>query len=1148
MAEPSTSHQRSPSSSGSSSKGKHRQADDASASDQNSRANLLWARRTVYVHPSPFRKDNVPGYLAIATQNGPLKPQSPVLLAFLPESLLRATDDDAEGKFISVETRLANDLDVGAAAVGTGSPLDDSRETLEGIELDDKESLLISSPPPSAQYAFSVPISRLHSFTVQPPTVSSWYGNITFTLTDGISLPTLFFHDDESQSIQAGLERALRFPSGSFAGSDRASSTSGGSTDRAGAAAASRRVVSAGNASTSSGSAASASGPNKRSSPPHSPAATWGGEELIRQLRRFASILRSVTQPGLFLVNPNRQQIEAHATPIFDDDIFPAPSAMSSSFHGSMHNPDDSAASGMAAFPDDPFSNPSHIYRHSTLLQSLPNSSAFALHPSSASADTARLDPLTHWATSTRTSLLTRFSHITQQARHATHVVLSHPLARPYVPHLPMPVQSFAQAGPIPLGPREKEWGRIAGKAGLLNPEGDAEYDSARVYLAKWARLVAEEGERNRKREQMNLSLKQSGLFGSSAAANGKAGTAKGKAGGEEASILNGGLYELLGRPGTNLPDRPSTTRIADPAQPITPEEWASFFSDEGKLLLHPAELRRRVFARGIAPDQASPSGDAQPTLLRAHVWPFLLGAVPWSSTTAERDALWDARATHYAALKRIWKEREAWRAEEEEGVGSGGERKRVREEGRKAREARAVEREARTKRREEKAHAAAQDGAESAPTQAALDEQTADAEEAMRDAEAERLARLEELELEQLAEQRHRIRVDCLRTDRAHPTFKDVELEVDAPDEPATDGDSDDDEPMVDGGQTQKKKKKKVENPNVAKLAEILLTYGVWEQGVLGSYVQGMSDLCSPIFVVCGGDEVRTFWCFVGLMQRLYSNFLSDQSGMKRQLLLLQQLISTMDAPLFEHFERIDALNLFFCFRWLLVCFKREFAFADILKLWECIWAAEFDDAYTPTGQVEGSGAGAGASVSAVDAVGVDQEASKALNGTTAGSSTAPKADKSASTVAPSGLSNHFQLFVALGILEMNRDMLLRYLENFDEMLQYMNELSQQMDVEQVIVQAESLCLALQSLAAPQSSNTSAPPTATKVSSSTRSASGSAKSGSTSPSSSFTGNGSNGGGLAADVPIINPDLVGLVTNTRLDGRRSRSASAAVAS
>ena len=34
--------------------------------------------------------------------------------------------------------------------------------------------------------------------------------------------------------------------------------------------------------------------------------------------------------------------------------------------------------------------------------------------------------------------------------------------------------------------------------------------------------------------------------------------------------------------------------------------------------------------------------------------------------------------------------------------------------------------------------------------------------------------------------------------------------------------------------------------------------------------YVQGMSDLCAPIYVIMKGEEVMTFWCFVALMERM--------------------------------------------------------------------------------------------------------------------------------------------------------------------------------------------------------------------------------------------------------------------------------------
>lgn len=33
---------------------------------------------------------------------------------------------------------------------------------------------------------------------------------------------------------------------------------------------------------------------------------------------------------------------------------------------------------------------------------------------------------------------------------------------------------------------------------------------------------------------------------------------------------------------------------------------------------------------------------------------------------------------------------------------------------------------------------------------------------------------------------------------------------------------------------------------------------------------------------------------------------------------------------------DRTGSLNLFFCFRWILIAFKREFKFGDVIRLWE--------------------------------------------------------------------------------------------------------------------------------------------------------------------------------------------------------------------
>jgi hypothetical protein len=62
------------------------------------------------------------------------------------------------------------------------------------------------------------------------------------------------------------------------------------------------------------------------------------------------------------------------------------------------------------------------------------------------------------------------------------------------------------------------------------------------------------------------------------------------------------------------------------------------------------------------------------------------------------------------------------------------------------------------------------------------------------------------------------------------------------------------------------------------------------------------MSDLLSPIYYVFDCNEADAFWGLVGVMKIMEANFLRDQSGMRRQLSTLQQLIGLMDPELYGH------------------------------------------------------------------------------------------------------------------------------------------------------------------------------------------------------------------------------------------------------
>lgn len=67
--------------------------------------------------------------------------------------------------------------------------------------------------------------------------------------------------------------------------------------------------------------------------------------------------------------------------------------------------------------------------------------------------------------------------------------------------------------------------------------------------------------------------------------------------------------------------------------------------------------------------------------------------------------------------------------------------------------------------------------------------------------------------------------------------------------------------------------------------------------------------------------------------------NFDIDQAGMKEQLSNLHTLLALIDPELANYLDTHDSGNMFFCFRWLLVWFKRELSQEDVMRFWEVLW-----------------------------------------------------------------------------------------------------------------------------------------------------------------------------------------------------------------
>ena len=306
-------------------------------------------------------------------------------------------------------------------------------------------------------------LSSVYSLIIHPPSFSSWYGSIAIHLSSGETLPTLFFHDDESRSFNSIAPGSSQLPS------------------------------------------------------------KWGGEDLLARLRMYANVLRSSLQSSLYLVDPSRADIDTHTTVLFSDDA--VDEILSPSSNTPRHR--------RRGRPNS-YSDPN---RNSVLHQTL---------SSPASTSQARL------------ALLQGFSQITRGARSTAQRILSHPLAKPIVPYLPDPVNSLVNAN--------GEWSSWVEKGGV------GEYESARVYLARWARIVAEEGERARQRE----------IHSQATSADDD----------EEDSGL--GVFEVI-RQSRNVPISRSTR---DPKHLVDRDMWAAWFAGDGRPIVPVDYMRQEIFRR----------------------------------------------------------------------------------------------------------------------------------------------------------------------------------------------------------------------------------------------------------------------------------------------------------------------------------------------------------------------------------------------------------------------------------------------------------------------------------------------------------------------------------------------------------------------
>lgn len=130
--------------------------------------------------------------------------------------------------------------------------------------------------------------------------------------------------------------------------------------------------------------------------------------------------------------------------------------------------------------------------------------------------------------------------------------------------------------------------------------------------------------------------------------------------------------------------------------------------------------------------------------------------------------------------------------------------------------------------------------------------------------------------------------------------------------------------------------------------MRRILMTYSMWNFDL--GYCQGMSDALAVLLLVYpNGSDAEIFTVFRALMEKMEGNFSNGSSHtMARQLRAVEVLTHAFIPPLYSHLQAQQATNMCFCFRWLLVLFKREFSDIDqICRIWDVIFACPFSDRY---------------------------------------------------------------------------------------------------------------------------------------------------------------------------------------------------------
>ena len=453
---------------------------------------LLFSKSKVYVHPTPSAKDNIAGFIALVQQKS----------APLSSDELRPTSSAS-----SASKGRTNSSSYLLAWVPESSLAQDDLSTYVKVDMKDsqsppKQSYLVPPLPlattfdesPVGPYAFSLPLSSIYSVNIRPPSLGWWYGSVIVNTRAGSSLPALFFHDSECESTILQKKKKAKESFDPFG--------DGGNL-------------------------------------------FWGGDEVLKWLRRYVTVERSTAEPSIYLIDPS------------EEDRF-------------------GFGQGRTSFED-----------------KRRKSDAASKKPAEQAKQPAGpgMDPFTKAFKETRWKVLEQLSKVTTFTRRTAEDFVNNKNIPPQVRRL------------------------------VQNPEVQTlqdEFDSAKLYLARWAMSIAEQSDREKKQRIW---------------------TARDVLESEETSV---GDFEILDMEAARM------TLTDSKRRPVNMSEWQSFFDSRGKLHVTVDEVKERIFHGGLDPEDG----------VRKEAWPFLLGVYEWDSTEEQRHAHMNKKRDEYVQLKGAWWDR----------------------------------------------------------------------------------------------------------------------------------------------------------------------------------------------------------------------------------------------------------------------------------------------------------------------------------------------------------------------------------------------------------------------------------------------------------------------------------------------------------